>query len=184
MKLSLLVKKTLLGSACVGLLALAPVTFNFDDGAFTYNTALAKNDNSNNGKGRGNSSEKNKGNSGQNASASASANSNANNGNGLGNNRGSLSSALGRLNAAHASENALANASAKSVVGTLAQYRDAVQASSLLTERLNEISEIIQGLEDQIASYDIPTLTALSEQLNADALAASEAQELSLDQIS
>ncbi len=46
MKLSLLAKKTLLGCVCGGLLALAPVTFDFDDGTFKYNTAFAKNDNS------------------------------------------------------------------------------------------------------------------------------------------
>ncbi len=82
------------------------------------------------------------------------ANSNSNGGNrndnsnrggrGNGNGRGAVASSLGALNAAHANENALANAAANSRVGMIAIYKAAVVASA----------EAALGIEDAQAAYD------------------------------
>ncbi|NVJ99975.1 MAG: hypothetical protein HWE12_00420 [Oceanospirillaceae bacterium] len=77
----------------------------------------------------------------------------------LGNNPGSISSALGALNAAHASDNALANASANSRVGLIAAYKAAVEDGSALKTEYDAASENLTTLEAERAAL-LETLTA------------------------
>jgi len=96
--------------------------------AFTADAAFAGNGNGNNGNGNGNGGSRNNGNNG--------------NGNGNGkNNHGAIASALGALNAAHANENALLNASPNSRVGMIAAYRDA----AVITNELSAVAALLAG---------------------------------------
>ncbi len=61
-------------------------------------------------------------------------------------NHGALASAMGALNAAHASEQALQNASPNSRVGRIAAYRDAAEESALREAELAEQKAILEGL--------------------------------------
>lgn len=177
MKTSLLLKKTLVGCTYIGVLAFAPVAFDFDSGAFTFHAAFAKG-----GNGGGNSGGNGNGNSNGNSNGNANGHSNTkgNSGNsssnGLGNDKGSLASALGRLNAAHASENALAHASVNSVVGALAQYKAAVLASNTLIEEANGLDP-----DDPANTPRLDEITAeLNElsQVEADALTSAANKEI------
>jgi len=126
-----------------------PVTFDVDQGTFVDNAAFAGNSNGNNGNngnggnagnnGNGGNSGNNGngGNSGSEGNASADA---GNSGNANGHNKGDLdgdgiedahASDLGRLNAAHASDKALENASENSAVGNIAGYSSDVQDGNL-----------------------------------------------------
>lgn len=160
MKVSTSLRSALIGCAYVSALTFAPLSFDLNNG-LSYSVAQAKSGNSN-----GNSSSHSKGNS----SANASSNDNSSDSDSASgsSNTGSLAKALGRLNAAHASENALAHASANSVVGALAQYKAAVQETSALTMKENALNETIQGLEAQLATTtDKTQIAALNAQLAA-----------------
>lgn len=140
--------------------------------SFTADAAYAGNGNNGNGNGgdRGNSNRDN-GNRGG-----------GNNGNAGGNGNGAIASALGALNAAHANENAFANASANSRVGLIAAYRDAAvltgELATLADEELaalelltvpDRTSEEIQDELDQAIIDGLDTV-ALEAELE-DALA-------------
>lgn len=160
MKVSTSLRSALIGCAYVSALTFAPLSFDLNNG-LSYSVAQAKS-----GNGNGNSSSHSKGNS----SANASSNDNSSDSDSASgsSNTGSLAKALGRLNAAHASENALAHASANSVVGALAQYKAAVQETSALTMKENALNETIQGLEAQLATTtDKTQIAALNAQLAA-----------------
>lgn len=160
MKVSTSLRSALIGCAYVSALTFAPLSFDLNNG-LSYSVAQAKSGNSN-----GNSSSHSKGNS----SANASSNDNSSDSDSASgsSNTGSLAKALGRLNAAHASENALAHASANSVVGALAQYKAAVQETSALTMKENALNETIQSLEAQLATTtDKTQIAALNAQLAA-----------------
>lgn len=160
MKVSTSLRSALIGCAYVSALTFAPLSFDLNNG-LSYSVAQAKSGNSN-----GNSSSHSKGNS----SANASSNDNSSDSDSASgsSNTGSLAKALGRLNAAHASENALAHASANSVVGALAQYKAAVQETSALTMKENALNETIQSLEAQLATTtDKTQIAALNAQLVA-----------------
>jgi hypothetical protein len=62
--------------------------------------------------------------------------------------RGSIASALGALNAAHANENALANASPNSRVGRIAAYRDEVLNGQAAQEELDAAQALLDSLEE------------------------------------
>ena len=62
--------------------------------------------------------------------------------------RGRIASALGALNAAHASENALANASPNSRVGRIAAYRDEVLNGQAAEEELEAARTLLKSLKD------------------------------------
>ena len=164
MKVSTSLKSALIGCAYVSALTFAPLSFDLDNG-LSYSVAQAKGGNSN-GNSNGNSGSHSKGNS----SANASSNDNSSDSDSASgsSNTGSLAKALGRLNAAHASENALAHASANSVVGALAQYKAAVQETNALTMKENTLNETIQSLEAQLATTtDKTQIAALNAQLAA-----------------
>lgn len=164
MKVSTSLKSALLGCAYVSALTFAPLSFDLNNG-LSYSVAQAKS-----GNGNGNSGSHSK----SNSSANASSNDNSSDSDSASgsSNTGSLAKALGRLNAAHASENALAHASANSVVGALAQYKAAVQETSALTMKENALNETIQSLEAQLATTTDKTQIA---ELNAQ-LAAAQAE--------
>lgn len=61
---------------------------------------------------------------------------------------GAHPSELGALNAAHANENALLNASPNSRVGRVAAYRDVVRAGILLDEELEAAKALLDGLDE------------------------------------
>jgi len=126
-----------------------PVTVDMSKMTFGDNAAFAGNGHGNNGNGNGNGGGTgNKGNSGNtgnsgNAGATADAGSS---GNATGHNKGDLdgdgiddvhANELGRLNAAHASETALANANENSAVGTIAGYSNDVQEGNLADAATN-----------------------------------------------
>jgi len=62
--------------------------------------------------------------------------------------RGSIASALGALNAAHANENALANASPNSRVGRIAAYRDEVLNGQAAEEELEAAQTLLESLDE------------------------------------
>ena len=128
---------------------------------FSADSAYAGNGNGNNGNGNGNGG--NNGNSGNNGNA-------GNNGNGN-NGHGSIASALGGLNAAHANENAFANASPNSRVGKIAAYRDA----ALLTNELSTLAEAELAALNLLA---VPTRT--SADIEAEIAAAVAGTDLTL----
>lgn len=64
-----------------------------------------------------------------------------------------INAALGALNAAHASPNALLNASPNSRVGKIAAYRDSVLEAQTLETNLDEATAILDGM-------DVPERTA------------------------
>lgn len=196
MKYSTLLKKTLVGCVYIGVFAFAPITFHSDDGSFSYHAAYAKGGNgggnsggNGGGHGGGNSGGNSNGNSSGKSSGSASVSASANsslstksNGNayghsksGLGATKGEFASALGRLNAAHASENARAHASANSVVGALAQYKAAALTTLGYTNDVNTWTATVQNLEEAVAAN--PDDTELAAQLASaqDSLAEAEA---------
>ncbi len=169
MKVSTSLKRALIGCAYVSALTFAPLSFDLNNG-LSYSVAQAKS-----GNGNGNSSSHSKGNSSTNASSNDNS-SDSDSASGS-SNQGSLAKALGRLNAAHASENALAHASANSVVGALAQYKAAVQVTTALTMKENELNETIQSLEAQLATAtDKTQIAALNAQLTAAQAALAETQ--------
>ncbi len=105
------------------LIATFPCQLDFNHG-FGFASAMAGNGHGNGGGGGGN------GNAGGNGNGNAGANSNAGgngnagvNSNAGGNGNGATASALGALNAAHASAQALENASPNSEVGKIATYQ-------------------------------------------------------------
>jgi hypothetical protein len=157
MKYSTLLKNTLVGCVYIGVFAFAPLSFNSDDGILSYHAAYAK---GGNGGGNSNSSGKSSDSAGVSAKSNGNPYGYANDG--LGSTRGSFASELGRLNAAHASENALAHASANSVVGALAQYKTAAQTTIQLTQEL-------QAYEANIADLNhlTPEQQATVDQYNA-----------------
>ena len=63
------------------------------------------------------------------------------------NGRGHIASALGALNAAHANENALANASPNSRVGRIAAYRDEVLNGQAAEKELEDAQTLLDTLE-------------------------------------
>ncbi|MCH9020011.1 MAG: hypothetical protein IIA73_06570 [Proteobacteria bacterium] len=65
---------------------------------------------------------------------------------GLGNTSGAIASALGALNAAHASETALANAAPNSRVGLIASYIEAVETTETIAALLNAAQATLSGL--------------------------------------
>ena len=69
-------------------------------------------------------------------------------------NHGALASMLGRLNAAHASPNAMANAAEHSAVGLTAQYYDALAAGEL-----DDAASLLADLANkQVADEDVSTV--------------------------
>jgi len=105
---------------------------------------------------------------------------------------GAHPSALGALNAAHASEQALANANPNSRVGRIAAYRNAVLETEAQREDLAELQDLLDGLEAPdrslgeidaelaLAQDDLSVADALVASLEADLAAAEgdpEAQE-------
>lgn len=101
--------------------------------AFSAEMAAAGNGNGNNGNGNGNGGNGNNGNGNG-------------GGNAGGNGNGAIASALGALNAAHASPNALANASPNSRVGLIAIYQEAAIATTELTAAEAEALALLEGL--------------------------------------
>jgi hypothetical protein len=99
----------LLLSAVIAGLSLAAMPLGFDGSTVGYVQAWAGNEN-----GHGHAGEHGNGNA---------------NGDGAGENHGSTASKLGALNAAHASDTALANASPNSRVGKIAAYKEAELAA-------------------------------------------------------
>jgi chromosome segregation ATPase len=67
-------------------------------------------------------------------------------------------SELGALNAAHASEQALANAAPDSRVGLIAAYRDEVLRTREIESRLDKVRETLDGLEPP--ARDVRTINA------------------------
>jgi len=72
----------------------------------------------------------------------------------LGNNHGAVASALGGLNAAHASANARLHADPNSRVGLIAQYEEAVIEGRELSEKLDRVERALDELHDQQALAD------------------------------
>ena len=83
---------------------------------------------------------------------------------------------LGRLNAAHASENALLHASPNSVVGKLAQYKAAVLESNALIEEANALDP--EDPDYQAKLDDINDELDHLSQVEADALASAANKEV------
>jgi len=165
-------------------LSLAPVIIDANTSLNLYSSAQAKggssggNGNSGNnggsnggGNGGGNSASNNGGNAGarENSSntggfgaaasdrqvGSASGGRWGDDGSNLGNNHGSIASALGALNAAHASENALANASANSRVGLIAAYKASVEDGIALQDEFESASENLAILEAEKTALEV-----------------------------
>lgn len=173
------------------LFAVTPYAFDFTSGTWVASTALAKSDNGNgggNGNGNGNGNGGGHGNGHGNSSAEVSDNQTQgqahehSHGLGLGlekqtnkkgldeiNAKGSIASKLGRLNAAHASATARANAAPHSAVGRIAAYETAVyerQAAQTQLEALleaNAPAEQIAGAQaavEKAAQLEVETLSA------------------------
>ena len=97
---------------------------------------------------------------------------------------GAHPSALGALNAAHASEQALANANPNSRVGRIAAYRNAVLETETQREELADLTDILNGLEAperpledvdadlELAQAELDLADALVMGLEADLVAA------------
>ena len=100
----------------------------------------------------------------------------------LGNNHGSIASALGALNAAHASENALANASASSRVGLIAAYKAAVEDGSELKTEYDTASENLTSLQQERAALEeaLAMQNTTLEQIEADQAGLAELDEEAL----
>ena len=100
----------------------------------------------------------------------------------LGNNHGSIASALGALNAAHASENALANASANSRVGLIAAYKAAVEDGSELKTEYDTASENLTSLQQERAALEeaLAVQNTTLEQIEADQAGLAELDEEAL----
>ena len=108
------------------LIATLPCQLDFGHG-FGFASAMAGNGHGNGGNGGGNGNAGGNGNGGGNGNAGANSNAGGNgnagvNNNAGGNGNGATASALGALNAAHASAQALENASPNSEVGKIATY--------------------------------------------------------------
>ncbi|HMO06812.1 MAG TPA: hypothetical protein PKD10_04075 [Paracoccaceae bacterium] len=68
--------------------------------------------------------------------------------------RGALASELKGLNAAHASPQALANASPNSQVGRIATYRDAVLGTRSATGDIADAQTVLAAARDALSAYD------------------------------
>ncbi|MCT2541028.1 hypothetical protein [Sedimentimonas flavescens] len=68
-------------------------------------------------------------------------------------NHGAIASELKGLNAAHASPNALANASPNSQVGRIATYKAAVEAGMLADKKLDDANVELAALDEKLAGY-------------------------------
>lgn len=184
-------KITLLAGAGLVTLStvIAPIALDPQTGLPEIKAAQAQGQGGGQGSGGGNSGQ-GKGNSGQGAgngsqagsgggSSGASGDSNSK-GNASGNQSGHVdhggaaASLRGSLNAAHASETALGNASSGSTVGLIANYKDAITAVTELEVEINTLNDTIAELE-ALAGTDTTELEASIDQLEVDAAAAAQA---------